>query len=160
MLGDKFAFIANYLWKMSIDNINTVLSTDQVGSFNMNDYYYLTVISQLENPNLGDVANKLKLTKPAISALVQRLIKNGLAEKIQSSEDKRVYHIALTEKGRKIIQGDDALYRNMADNLEKILSKEQLSDFDCLLTLLINEISDGQKADGNMPKTHRDGEAY
>nr|WP_242951498.1 MarR family transcriptional regulator [Clostridium kluyveri] len=50
----------------------------------MNDYYYLTVIYQLETPNFGDVANALHLTKPSISAMVQRLMKNGLVSKIQS----------------------------------------------------------------------------
>lgn len=149
MLEDKIAFIANYFWKTSIDNINTILSTDQVGSFNMNDYYYLTVISQLENPNLGDVANELKLTKPAISAMVQRLIKNDLVEKIQSPEDKRVFHITLTEKGRKIILGDDAIYRNMVDDLTRILNKKQLSDFDCLLEMLIDQILESQNKKSN-----------
>lgn len=148
MIEDKIGFISNYFWKRSIDNINSILSIDQFRNFNLNDYYYLTVISQLYNPNLGDVAKELKLTKPAISAMVQRLIKNDLVEKIQSPEDKRVFHIALTEKGLKIVQGDNALYSDLANEFTNILDKKQLSDFDCLLTILTNQIKNGIAAKG------------
>lgn len=144
MIEDKIAFIANYFWKSSIDNINTILSIDQVGSFSMNDYYYLTVISQLENPNLGDAAKGLKLTKPAISAMVQRLIKNDLIKKEQSLEDKRIFFIKLTEKGRKIIHGDVALYQSLANDLATMLNKNQLSDLDCLLTMLVDQMMESQ----------------
>lgn len=140
MIEEKIGFISNYFWKRSIDNINSILSIDQFRNFNMNDYYYLTVIGQLGNPNLGDVAKELKLTKPAITAMVQRLIKKGLIEKRQSPDDKRVFHIALTEKGLKIVQGDNALYSDLANEFISILDEKQLSDIDCLLTVLINRI--------------------
>jgi len=144
MIDDKIAFIANYFWKTSTDNINSILSDGQVSSFNMNDYYYLTVIYQLGNPNLGDVAKELKLTKPSISAMVQRLIKNDLIEKIQSNDDKRIFHLSLTEKGLKIVQGDNALYRNLANDLTEMLTEKQISDINCLLTMLVDKITESQ----------------
>lgn len=145
MMYENIAFISNYFWKMSIDNINTTLSNDQARSFNMNDYYYLTVISQLGSPNLGDVAKELKLTKPAISAMVQRLIKNDLVNKVQSANDKRIYYLSLTQKGNKIIQGDNALYSKLANDLANILNEEQLSDADCLLTILVDRLKENGK---------------
>lgn len=144
MISENIAYISNYFWKVSIDNVNTILSDDQIRSFNLNDYYYLTVISQLGSPNLGDVARELKLTKPAISVMVQRLIKNDLVEKLRSSEDKRVYYLVLTEKGNKIIQGDYALYNNLSDEIVKLLSKEQLYDIEGLLTILVNQLKERQ----------------
>lgn len=144
MIADNIAFIANYFWKTSIDNINSILSDGQVSNFNMNDYYYLTVIYQLGNPNLGDVAKELKLTKPSISAMVQRLIKNDLIEKVQSEEDKRVFHLSLTEKGCKIVQGDYALYRNLTNELTKALTEEQVSEADCLLSMFVDKIKENQ----------------
>lgn len=144
MLENKIAFISNYFWKRSIDNINAILSVDQAG-FNMNDYYYLTVIHQLGNPNLGDVAKELKLTKPAISAMVQRLIKNDLIQKTQSAEDKRVFFLNLTEKSLKIIQGDNQLYRDLAVDLESFLSAQQRLDLECLLTMLVDKMTESEK---------------
>jgi DNA-binding MarR family transcriptional regulator len=114
----------------------------------MNDYYYLTVIYQLGNPNLGDVAKELKLTKPSISALVQRLTKNDLIKKIQSDEDKRVFHLSLTEKGLRIVQGDDELYRTLAGELENMLTEKQFADINCLLTMLADKIKKNSDKDG------------
>lgn len=81
MIEKHFEYIANYLWQQSMNNINLILSTEEKKQFNITDYYYLTTIYNMENPNLGEIAEKLKLTKPAISALAKRLIKNELVEK-------------------------------------------------------------------------------
>jgi len=128
-----FEYIANYLWQQSINNIDSILSTEEKKQFNITDYYYLTTIYNMDNPNLGEVAEKLKLTKPAISALVKRLIKNDLIEKIKSDEDGRIYYLKVTEKGIKIIEGDNALYMQFTDLISEIVSKDKLKELDCLL---------------------------
>ena len=128
-----FEYIANYLWQQSINNIDSILSTEEKKQFNITDYYYLTTIYNMDNPNLGEVAEKLKLTKPAISALVKRLIKNDLIEKIKSDEDGRIYYLKVTEKGIKIIEGDNALYVQFTDLISQIVSEDKLKELDCLL---------------------------
>lgn len=128
-----FEYISNYLWQQSINNMDSILSSEEKKQFNITDYYYLTTIYNMDNPNLGQVAEKLKLTKPAISALVKRLIKNDLIEKIQSSEDGRIYYLKVTEKGIKIIEGDNAIYSKFTNLIGEVISKEQLKEFDCLL---------------------------
>jgi DNA-binding MarR family transcriptional regulator len=139
-MKENIAYIANFFWKSSIDTINATLSSNEIHNFNMNDYYYLTVIYQLGNPNLGEVANALNLTKPSISAMVQRLIKNELIIKAQSDKDKRVHYLSLTEKGLKIMQGDDALYEDLAESLTSVLNEQQLDDINCLLNLLVQKM--------------------
>lgn len=99
MIEKHFEYIANYLWQQSMNNINLILSTEEKKQFNITDYYYLTTIYNMENPNLGEIAEKLKLTKPAISALAKRLIKNELVEKVKSEEDGRIYYLKVTKKG-------------------------------------------------------------
>lgn len=128
-----FEYISNHLWQQSINNIDSILSNEEKKQFNITDYYYLTTIYNMDNPNLGEVAEKLKLTKPAISALVKRMIKNELIEKIQSNEDGRIYYLKVTEKGRKIIEGDNALYIKFANLIGGITSEEQLKELDSLL---------------------------
>lgn len=140
MIEDNIATIANYFWEKSIDNINRILSDGQIKNFNMNDYYYLAVIYQLGTPNFGDVADALHLTKPSISAMVQRLMKNGLVSKIQSKEDKRIFHLKLTEKGTQIIQGDYELYHSLANDILKYLKDKQKSDVTCLLDLVVDNL--------------------
>ena len=140
MLKENIAYISNFFWKASLDTINTTLSSNQIHSFNMNDYYYLTVIYQLGKPNLGEVATALNLTRPSISAMVQRLIKNELVIKTQSEKDKRVHYLTLTEKGLSIMLGDEALYENLAERMSGFLNEEQLKEVNCLLDLLVHEM--------------------
>lgn len=128
-----FEYISNHLWQQSINNIDSILSSEEKKQFNITDYYYLTTIYNMYNPNLGEVAEKLKLTKPAISALVKRLIKNDLIEKVQSNEDGRIYYLKVTKKGIKIIEGDNVVYSKFTKLIGEIISKEQLKELDCLL---------------------------
>ena len=140
LIEKHFEYISNYLWQQSINNINSILSNEEKKQFNITDYYYLTTIYNMENPNLGEVAEKLKLTKPAISALVKRLTKHELIEKIQSDEDGRIYYIKVTERGRKIIEGDNAVYSQFNGLLSEIISKDQLKELDCLLDEVVNRL--------------------
>lgn len=139
MIEDSIAIITNYCWKESLDNINKILSDKQSINFNMNDYYYLTEIYQLGRPNLGELATKLNLTKPAISALTKRLERNDLIAKVQSEKDRRVYYLTLTEKGIKIIQGDNDLYSKLSMLLKDLLTDEQLNMIDDLLLKIVED---------------------
>jgi DNA-binding MarR family transcriptional regulator len=133
LIEKHFEYIANYLWQQSINNINSILSNEEKKQFNITDYYYLTTIYNMDNPNLGEVAEKLKLTKPAISALVKRLTKNELIEKNKSNEDGRIYYLKVTEKGIKIIEGDNAVYLQFTSLISGIISEDQSKELNCLL---------------------------
>lgn len=128
-----FEYISNHLWQQSINNIDSILSSEEKKQFNITDYYYLTTIYNMDNPNLGEVAEKLKLTKPAISALVKRLIKNDLIQKVQSNEDGRIYYLKITKKGIRIIEGDNEVYSKFTKLIGEIISEEQIEELDCLL---------------------------
>ena len=119
-----FEYISNHLWQQSINNIDSILSSEEKKQFNITDYYYLTTIYNMGNPNLGEVAEKLKLTKPAISALVKRLIKNDLIEKVQSNEDGRIFYLKVTKKGIKIIEGDNAVYLKFTKQMDSTFDEK------------------------------------
>lgn len=138
MFKDNFEFIGNYMCRESIKNLNKHLSETELKSFSNNDYYYLTAIYHLGKPNFSQVAEELGLTKPAISILVKKLIKMNLIEKVQSEEDKRVYFIRVTEKGKKIVSGDDELYLRLSSLMKSLLSNdEQYVFIDTLLTEIV-----------------------
>ncbi len=137
LIEKHFEYIANYLWQQSINNINLILSTEEKKQFNITDYYYFTIIYNMENPNLGEIAEKLKLTKPAISALAKRLVKNELVEKVKSEEDGRIYYLKVTKKGIKIIEGDNAIYKQFANLISEITSEEKLKELSLLFSKVV-----------------------
>lgn len=147
MLQEHLVIIANYLWKQSIIELNQTLSESEVRHFNMNDYYYLTIIYQMENPNLGQLADELQLTKPAISAIVKRLTEKEFVEKKQSAEDKRIFHLKVTEKGRRIIESDYKSFKNLEKLLAETVSEEQLRVLNQVLDQVAGRLKENHTKD-------------
>ena len=140
VIAENLETITNYLWHQSSRRINSLLINET--DFNISDYYYLTAIYNMEHPNFGDVAEALNLTKPAVSALIKRLLKHELIEKMQCQEDKRVFYLSLTEKGKKMIEGDYHLFTRVESVIASTINPDQLQALDCLLEVVISLLDD------------------
>jgi DNA-binding MarR family transcriptional regulator len=141
VIEDSIATIANYFWKQSIDHINRLFSDEERRRFSVNDYYYLTVISQMGESKMGDVAAALHLTKPSVTVMVERLKKAGLVSTSRSQTDRRVVLLRLTDKGAQLIQGDNAMYGELADSVLGQLTDAQRADAECLLGMVAEHIT-------------------
>ncbi len=64
----------------------------------MRQVNYLNTISHMGHPTFSDLAKKLGVTKPSVTAIVGALIRKGYVQKVQDPEDKRSYHIVITPK--------------------------------------------------------------
>lgn len=124
-MEEKFSILINLLWERCIKNLNNILTEDEANKFSNNDYYYLLVIQSLQKPNLSMIAEKLSLTKPAVSVIVRKLMNMNLITKVQSVEDKRVFIVELTEKGSNILSGDRSIYKWVTDNMADIVDKKE-----------------------------------
>lgn len=124
-MEEKFSALINLLWERCIKNLNNILTEEETNKFSNNDYYYLLVIQSLHKPNLSHIADKLCLTKPAVSVIVRKLIVMNLITKVQSEEDKRVFIVELTQKGNDILSGDRTIYKWVTDNMADIVEREE-----------------------------------
>lgn len=129
MIKVSVAFIANYLWRESIRNLSNYLTESELKSFSSNDYYYLTTIHYMGKPNFSQLAETLKLTKPAISVIIRKLSSMGLIEKIQSASDKRMFYICITPKGKNIIDGDEKLYEKIDLLIKNLVATDEKYKF-------------------------------
>lgn len=64
-----------------------------------NHYEYLNHIALLGTPTLSELADELSISKPSVTVMVNKLMKEDLVEKFQSDNDKRVFHVKLSDKG-------------------------------------------------------------
>ena len=95
--------------------------------------HYLEMISELENPNLTELAAAMKLTKPTITVLVDKLIEKELVYKIQSDADRRSTHLHLTERGKLINQMHEYAHRRMVEEIEKKITSDETIQLTWLL---------------------------
>ncbi len=141
MFSDDFAYIGNYICRESIRNISKHLSEQEQKSFSNHDYYYLTVMYYMDCPTFSQLAAELQLTRSAITVLFNKFCRMQLVTREQSKEDKRTYHIHLTEKGRKIVQGDEQTYGKLTELIRHLLpGEDQLAEIEKLLSAIVRSL--------------------
>ncbi|MCG1022388.1 MarR family winged helix-turn-helix transcriptional regulator [Sutcliffiella horikoshii] len=64
--------------------------------------HILYELARIERPSMQQVAETIGMDITTFSRQIQTLVKMELVEKRQSREDKRMYHLYLTEKGEKL----------------------------------------------------------
>ena len=72
-------------------------------------------------PNFSELAEALSLTKPGVTAIIRKLSNMGLVEKKQSQKDKRVYFVALTQKGKEHAEEKIKRHTIISKFLQKVL---------------------------------------
>ena len=100
--------------------------------------YYLEVISKLNNPNLSELAIELNLSKPSITAIVDKFEERGFIRKVKSDEDRRVSHIHMAERGIEIEKVHSKIHRRISDMLTSKLNQNELESFINLLNKIVD----------------------
>lgn len=86
--------------KFKLNYYKNVFSTfeDREASLTTVETYCAEVIYALDNPTVNEFASFLGISPPNAAYKVNRLVQKGYIEKIQSDEDKREYHLRVTDK--------------------------------------------------------------
>lgn len=109
---------------------------DQEGfsDITLNQILYLEMIARHEQPTFGDIAKRLEVTRPSVSAIVKKLISLGYVSKEQSPDDGRVYYLHLTLKGRRFNELHSEVHQILARRITQRLDQEEINDLAALIT--------------------------
>jgi DNA-binding MarR family transcriptional regulator len=108
-------------------------------------YYYLDVINWMNNPTYSEIAEKFKVTKPAVTGIVTKLINLGYLERVQSEKDRRVYYIWVSDKGKKLIEINNNAANAYAGYVEGCLTKDELESYAQILEKIIANYTSKKK---------------
>lgn len=100
-------------------------------------YYYLDNIYRMDNPTYSEIAEKLRVTKPAVTSIVNKLIEMGYLERVQSATDRRNYHITVSQKGKRLAEINDQSAYAYAKYVEDCLANSELQEYTCLLEKIV-----------------------
>jgi len=103
-----------------------VIGQSKYSDITVNQLIYLEAIFHLGGPTMSQLADHLNLSRASASIAVQRLIKNGLAAKTQSSDDSRVYYVNLSKEGTKLIEAEVKAFAEFADRIKSALSDDEV----------------------------------
>jgi DNA-binding MarR family transcriptional regulator len=86
--------------------------------------------------SLSEVANYLDVTRPTMSAMVERLVQRGLVQRLENPQERRRIALSLTEAGNAEMEKVyDATLNTVAHRLE-VLSEAQLQQVKLGLSVL------------------------
>jgi DNA-binding MarR family transcriptional regulator len=102
------------------------LNSDELSDLTVKQIYYLDIVDSISEPTFTNLASEMDVTKPTVTLAINKLIKQGYVKKEQSTEDRRVYHILLTEKGREVVKVHDQAHRDFAREIVKCLEQDDL----------------------------------
>lgn len=77
---------------------------------------------------VSDIGSYLDITPPAASQLTDKLVRDGLVERTEDHNDRRVKQLTLTHKGQSMVQKSLDSRRTWLDKLVDTLSPEEQSD--------------------------------
>ena len=111
----------------------------QEEGFTARQIIYIDTIDMLGNPNLGEIARVLKLSKPSVTAIVDKLASKGYIEKFQSDEDRRSFHVHLSAKGKKLVKMHCETHNKIVDVLQNNLNSKDLETLVRILNKVVSK---------------------
>jgi DNA-binding MarR family transcriptional regulator len=118
------------------------LSTREGGfsDLSLRQIYYLDVISKLRNPTPTELAQAIGISKPSVTSAIDKLERLWYVRKVHSDEDRRSYHLHLTERGEAFSNVHESTHQKIAQLLTHGLNEEEISQLIGLVYKIVQNI--------------------
>ncbi|MDX8569976.1 MarR family transcriptional regulator [Elizabethkingia sp. HX XZB] len=121
------------LANMNRSDINGVTATH----YNIIEYIYRN-----DKCIVKEIAKAFNISPPAISKQLKFLIEHNFIKQQQSSLDRRIFNLSVTDKGKFIIDNSENFRETVAKKASKTLTKDDLKNLTELLNKVLAEIKD------------------
>ncbi|QHE62626.1 MarR family transcriptional regulator [Rossellomorea vietnamensis] len=117
--------------------VQETIETAGVSNLSVNQIQYIQAIGKLGNPTISEIADSLNITKASATAGINKLVSLGYAKKTQSTEDKRIYHVTLTESSLTFMRLNQQALEDYVSFIEHLLTAEETEQFKRTMEKLI-----------------------
>jgi DNA-binding MarR family transcriptional regulator len=107
----------------------------------MKQVFYIETLGQMDRPTFSELAGKLNLSKPSVTALVGKLAEKGYVQTVPDKEDKRSSRILLTSSGNEINRIHRGMHDEFAKRLTTVLDAKEQRALGNLLGKIIDSMS-------------------
>ena len=139
MLKDSFTEVYNkfklQFYRGLFDQVR-----ERDGSLSAMEAFSLEVIGILGEPTVGQFADFLNISQSNATYKVNSLIKKGYIERLNSTVDRREYHLKLSEKYYNYINLMDAYQREVIKRIEERFPREDVEKFEEILKVMSKEL--------------------
>lgn len=130
-IDEYFARMEELFMEM-VRKLHIELSGQMVSGITGSQFFVLKKISSRSRSNVSEVAEELGVTLSAITAVVDRLVKAGLAVRSRDEQDRRLVWLEATDKGKEVLGKCVESRRKVA---KKYFGKLPEEDFEKLIEI-------------------------
>lgn len=116
------------------------LVREREGSLSAMEAFSLEVIKMLDEPTVGRFADFLNISQSNATYKVNSLIKKGYLDRLNSSTDRREYHLVLSEKYYRYIELLSGYERTVMQRIRERFPAEDVEKLDEMLDVISQEL--------------------
>ena len=113
---------------------------DREASLTTVETFCMEIINAANEPTVNEFAKLANLSSPNAAYKVNNLVKKGYLTKVQSKEDKREYHLRVTQKYLDYYNISYQYMDTVLQRMEERFSPEELEIFDRMLETIAKEL--------------------
>jgi len=92
-------------------------------------FYVMLYIRKYDSLSMSDLGKRLLISKPNVTALVNKIIAKGFVARSSDKQDRRIIMVSLTSKGAKFVEKNNEKYLDQIKQRLLALSDEELEVF-------------------------------
>ena len=157
---DKYEQLNNvllYLFNHAMDVEERVLASGNFKNISVNDMHIIDVIGPDGAKSMSALAKEVGVTVGTLTIAMNNLVKKGYVEKVQSSTDKREYHLHPTKKYIEYYSISYAYLQQVVDRAKKRFTPEDLQKLEQMLRIVSDELMPEIPLPGSQAETPRPG---
>ncbi len=98
-----------------------------------NHFQYISILDRLGETTSTDLAEKLGISKPAVTAFINKLLDEDIVIKTQSNDDKRFFNLRLSKKGKQVAEVYHEALLTYAKKMKSSLTNDEFGQLVNLL---------------------------
>ena len=113
---------------------------DREASLTTVETFAMETIQALGAPTVSEFASFMKISPPNAAYKINSLVRKGYIEKIRSQQDKREYHLQVTQKYKDYYNISSDYVRQVVERIRQRFSPEECEKLDQVLTIISQEL--------------------
>ncbi len=137
-MEDRFIFLISKVCQKLIINLQKAFSESGVEVTPI-QVMLLFFLQKNDGSSLTQISQGLMLENPTVTGLIDRLEKLGYVKRSDHPNDRRVYLVHITEKGRKVANKALPIIKKLNEQIKEGYSKSEIDDFKKVLIGAFNK---------------------
>ena len=113
---------------------------DREASLTTVETFCMEIIYYLGKPTINEFAKMANISSPNAAYKVNNIIKKGYIKKVQSQEDKREYHLEVTEKYKNYYNISYDYVNVVMERIKERFSEDELKTLEKILSVMSDEL--------------------